>query len=1113
MSEIRKFKIIVDSKELCTCSGSSPSSVAKKAVKKLCDGSKKIVKFSLKECKRDCKKVCGPYQGHMEKLDKPYKRKGKTITHKAVCEKVQIKKMKGGIINKNKLDKLDKSDFLVEMDPKNSPLQLKIREMSVIFGKKKTYFIFFNIQTVNENSEENSGLKLSEGNNNESLKSILGKETSEEILASGPGKGNDSESLESRLGEGNDSESLESRLGEGNNNANLASGPWKETDEEIIASRPMERNNSGGLGSRLGKKADEEIFAAQDIMRQKGGVNMYYTYVVIKYSNSFSKDVVIFKKLDVEKLDDLNVNPVKPLEIILIPKLSLVKLYQDIITSTEFIKDNNFAKTIRDTIKGNVSNIELYIKFLTEKDENNMVKSLKLIGNSIFFRVIDLPCEHYKYVATIDHIHNNIVFELVSNILNPKAYQDYNNLYIEEIHIYEIQNHVLEVFLRNLTIMIQNNSTEDMINLLFIRDHLFVYLNMWVETNEVNNTSNTKIIEDDIATYIFFSLKINNNKKNTTRAFFFEYVFIRNKKTKKITFINISKIKQIKILYIKDTQELYEIQRKLLEGKIPVILRNTIQQKINEELKSKGKTTKNMAQINEGNSTNHTSVIRANYVLTEQNKPENNKPEKIKIITVGTRSGRVGNKIIYIFFNNVNSFDDDVKYNQFVVIKYSKGLKNIVVFKKIKYKKDDNPEIKDITIDEIKKSTRLDHKNVGNLVLEKLYQDIISSNEVKSDPNFATTIRDELKKNTEYHKEEYLKPPMFYIKKSNHNKLAIETTNNCNIFVNDKYIFFSNNKYGTGNDAVTKYDYVVFINDKNMISFKELIFFNGTHLILPIKLDREFRFVNILYKSINQCNNLMIGINKSDIALKILYKLEEYILNKERNELKSRDFYITVNEQELVIKKFVNNKSTYIFFNRLSNDSLSYDSISYILYNYVLIKKGDTIIFKEAKDINYDLLLIGKIEDIDPMNIDIVILANLYESLDQKNADELQIRLLLTPYVEKYINFKNWVESILQSKITFSERNHSKKITNIDSISHDIGIVGQFTFDFMKEYKKNNRNRSIQNGDEKKWLDIILETKDIKKKSNSKNTYSFDPKLSSIIERGMLFLDSRNANF
>ena len=94
MSEIRKFRIIVNLKECGTCSGSSPSSVAKKAVKKLCDGSKKIVKFSLKECKRDCKKECGPYQGHMEKLDKPYNRNGKTITHRVVCEKVR--KMRGG---------------------------------------------------------------------------------------------------------------------------------------------------------------------------------------------------------------------------------------------------------------------------------------------------------------------------------------------------------------------------------------------------------------------------------------------------------------------------------------------------------------------------------------------------------------------------------------------------------------------------------------------------------------------------------------------------------------------------------------------------------------------------------------------------------------------------------------------------------------------------------------------------------------------------------------------------------------------------------------------------------------------------------------------------------
>jgi len=95
MEPARKFRIIVNSKECGTCSGPTPSAVAKKVVKKLCGKSNKIVKFSLKECKRGCERVCGPYQGQMEKLDKPCKRGGKTITHRVVCGKVR--KMKGGL--------------------------------------------------------------------------------------------------------------------------------------------------------------------------------------------------------------------------------------------------------------------------------------------------------------------------------------------------------------------------------------------------------------------------------------------------------------------------------------------------------------------------------------------------------------------------------------------------------------------------------------------------------------------------------------------------------------------------------------------------------------------------------------------------------------------------------------------------------------------------------------------------------------------------------------------------------------------------------------------------------------------------------------------------------
>jgi hypothetical protein len=94
MEPARKFRIIVNSKECGTCSGPTPSTVAKKVVKKLCGTSSKVVKFSLKECKRGCERVCGPYQGRMEKLDRPYKRGGKTITHRVVCGKVR--KMRGG---------------------------------------------------------------------------------------------------------------------------------------------------------------------------------------------------------------------------------------------------------------------------------------------------------------------------------------------------------------------------------------------------------------------------------------------------------------------------------------------------------------------------------------------------------------------------------------------------------------------------------------------------------------------------------------------------------------------------------------------------------------------------------------------------------------------------------------------------------------------------------------------------------------------------------------------------------------------------------------------------------------------------------------------------------
>ena len=128
----RKFKIIVNSKECGTCSGPTPSAVAKKVVKKLCGTSSKAVRFSLKECKRGCERECGPYQGRMEKLDRPYKRDGKTITHRVVCGKVR--KIGGGVKNENFGNELK---------------EIKVRELNINdFKLPRLLLSYFNIKYI-----------------------------------------------------------------------------------------------------------------------------------------------------------------------------------------------------------------------------------------------------------------------------------------------------------------------------------------------------------------------------------------------------------------------------------------------------------------------------------------------------------------------------------------------------------------------------------------------------------------------------------------------------------------------------------------------------------------------------------------------------------------------------------------------------------------------------------------------------------------------------------------------------------------------------------------------------------------------------------------------------
>ena len=144
MEPTRKFKIIVNSKECGTCSGPTPSVVAKKVVKKLCGSSSKVVKFSLKECKRGCERECGPYQGRMEKLDKPYKRGGKTITHRVVCGK--FRKMRGGDLGQDgKLLKID--DFNLD----NSDDTSFFKEERIEDTKEQYIFFDPSYSTSNDN--------------------------------------------------------------------------------------------------------------------------------------------------------------------------------------------------------------------------------------------------------------------------------------------------------------------------------------------------------------------------------------------------------------------------------------------------------------------------------------------------------------------------------------------------------------------------------------------------------------------------------------------------------------------------------------------------------------------------------------------------------------------------------------------------------------------------------------------------------------------------------------------------------------------------------------------------------------------------------------------------
>lgn len=113
----------------------------------------------------------------------------------------------------------------------------------------------------------------------------------------------------------------------------------------------------------------------------------------------------------------------------------------------------------------------------------------------------------------------------------------------------------------------------------------------------------------------------------------------------------------------------------------------------------------------------------------------------------------------------------------------------------------------------------------------------------------------------------------------------------------------------TLNYYVNYYMYVIFLDENQITNFKKLIFYKNTPIILKIPIMNN-SLLSDLYKKINYaCDNYKNNKN----ILNILYSLEKYSINKDRNLLKSRDFYITDKQQNETIRIITKDNKTFIF--------------------------------------------------------------------------------------------------------------------------------------------------------------------------------------------------------
>ncbi len=588
--------------------------------------------------------------------------------------------------------------------------------------------------------------------------------------------------------------------------------------------------------------------------------------------------------------------------------------------------------------------------------------------------------------------------------------------------------------------------------------------------------------------YAFFNpIKLNNNEQNQN---YYQYVAIR-KRNKDVVFKKLEESTSSDVqIYDIDTNILLDLLTEINEEirkkkeKNKDFDANSILKKLDEYLKNKVKS----------NLKNDTLSYKL-FKITEE------KPRQIKYFSFGKKTSRFGNKNQYIFFDIVELYPNHNFY-QYVVIRDEN--KNISL-KKIVIDENGIMEILDLGTFESVSSNK---SGQGQFILEKLHRDILMliDNSHSESSNFATTIRHELSKYTFGDKETDLVPNSFF---------KNESTDN--FVVSGKYVFFSdpllfqkcidlNNKtkceYTVDEYELYKkyYMYVMFVDKKNNINFKKLKLFKGTPIILDIDM-KDYIILEWLYSKINY----LCDLKNNQHLFDILFALENFSVHQERTLLKSRDFYITAQEQKETIRILTKKKKTFIFFKRLKGRRTISSIADFILYEYAIIIDEYSIEFytiKDQKYLNKALsILIKYIRKINIDDIDVLLLTLLYEELikisgnDSSRNNLETLKGFLEQKIGKYYEFKKKVEKILRSNIK------NNKIT-INGHPHNITYKGQFTFNFF-----DNENNS---GQLKDFLKRILKTKKIRMLSDS--NFGFKPPIKSIAEKSNNSNNTNNSN-